>query len=97
MRLICDRRDCDSMAAGFQGGRGGELVFSRPAPCPFEEKLYFTTASVSPSVGQLSTCSKVDHIHCGRLGVLWTMWKPTSPTVAKSHVSTIFGTCWAGV
>jgi hypothetical protein len=32
----------------------------------------------SSSSGTLSTCSNVDQIHCGRDGVLSTIWRPTS-------------------
>jgi hypothetical protein len=36
--------------------------------------------------GTLSTCSKVDQIHCGREGVFCTMCMPTKPTVFWEHV-----------
>jgi hypothetical protein len=46
----------------------------------------------SSSSGTLSTCSNVDQIHCGRDGVLYTIWRPTSPTVAIRQAP-VCGSC----
>src|SRR5215467_6517296 len=36
--------------------------------------------------GTLSTCSNVDQIHCGRLGVFWVMCRPTRPIDTSEHL-----------
>src|SRR6185295_1277932 len=38
------------------------------------------SGGVAPNGGTLSTCSKVAHAHCGRVGVFCVMCRPTRPS-----------------
>src|SRR5579863_458308 len=59
-------------ASGFSTGAGSALPLCRAS---------LPGASLRAG-GTTSTCSNVDQIHCGRVGVFCTMCSPANPTVA---------------
>ena len=74
------------------GSQYGALPGMGPAPAlPFpsfrlKTVLVVGVAPEPEAAGTLSICSKVDQIHCGLVGVLVTMWRPTRPMSRWLHV-----------
>ena len=68
----------------ISGEIGYGLLFGIGVPFPSLKPK--TAPGVVCPDGTLSACSNVDHIHCGRDAVFWTMWSPTKPTVVLAQM-----------
>src|SRR6202030_3795092 len=81
--------------SGCQNSRGGVAFASGQSSLQLTlKKLYGPSnflAATSSLSGTFLACSNEVQIHCGRLAVLCTAWKPISPSVSGRHGRFDFG------
>src|SRR5487761_1961388 len=90
-----------SAGSGCQNCRGGVAFTSGQLSLQLTlKKLYGPLnllAATSFLSGTFLTCSNEVQIHCGRLAVLCTAWKPINPRVSGRHSRFAFGSMGGGI
>src|ERR1700722_15319838 len=89
-----------SVGSGSHGRGGVAFTTGQLSLQLMSKKLYGPSnllAATSSLSGTLRTCSNEVQIHCGRLAVLCTAWKPINPRVSSKHGRFVLGSAGGGI
>src|SRR5580700_10899008 len=90
-----------SAGSGCQNCRGGVAFSSAQSSLQLTLKKLYGPLNVLAATSSLSgtflACSNEVQIHCGRLAVLCTAWKPINPRVSGKHGRLVLGSAGGGI